>query len=101
MFDSLAVSPSDSAQDIFNQALTKITHGNGEALLQSVGVVKLGNNAYIIIDNNNNQKLDSQDIIFSLGNKDIHDITTHLHYQAPVITLAGNTAAPATELAMA
>ncbi|MBJ2103523.1 hypothetical protein [Serratia ureilytica] len=101
LFDSLAVSPIDSAQDIFNQALTKITHGNGEALLQSVGVVKLGNNAYIIIDNNNNQKLDSQDIIFSLGNKDIHDITTHLHYQAPVITLAGNTAAPATELAMA
>lgn len=100
LFDSLVVSPGDSAQDIFNQALTKITHGSGEALLQSVGVVKLGSSAYIIIDNNNNQKLDSQDIIFSLGNKDIHDITTHLHYQAPVITLAGNTVAPATELAM-
>lgn len=100
LFDSLTVSPGDSAQDIFNQALTKITHGNSDTLLQSVGAVKLGNNAYIIIDNNNNQKLDAQDIVFSLGNKDVYDITTHLHYQAPIITLAGSTPAPATELAM-
>ncbi|MCC4104354.1 hypothetical protein [Serratia ureilytica] len=89
LFDSLTVADDSTAQDIFAQALSKITHGGSENHLQSVGVVKLATNAYIIIDNNHNKQFDVEDIVFSLGNKDIDEIAANLHYRAPTLELAG------------
>ena len=76
-----------TAQEVFAQALAKIAPEG--SVLQDVGVVKFGTDAYIIIDNNHNQKLDPQDIIFSLGNKDVYDIAANLHYQAPTVVVNG------------
>ncbi|MDW5499363.1 hypothetical protein R6Y99_06095 [Pseudomonas lundensis] len=87
LFNSLSVDSGSTAQDIFAQALTKITP-TGD-VLQDVGVVKFGANAYIVIDNNHNQKLDEQDIIFSLGNKDVYDIAENIHYLAPTVVISG------------
>lgn len=89
LFDSLTVADDSTAQDIFAQALSKITHGGSENHLQSVGVVKLATNAYIIIDNNHNKQFDVEDIVFSLGDKDIYEIAASLHYRTPTLDLAG------------
>ncbi|CAI0966053.1 ABC-type protease/lipase transport system, ATPase and permease components [Serratia quinivorans] len=87
LFNSLSVDGESTAQDIFSQALAKIAPDG--SVLQDVGVVKFGTDAYIVIDNNHNQKLDAQDIIFSLGNKDVYDIAANLHYQAPNVVVNG------------
>lgn len=51
--------------------------------------MKFGTNAYVVIDNNHNQKLGEQDIIFSPGNKDTYDIAENFHYQAPTVVING------------
>ncbi|MFW7225075.1 MULTISPECIES: hypothetical protein [unclassified Serratia (in: enterobacteria)] len=100
LFDSLTVADDSTAQDIFAQALSKITHGGSENNLQSVGVFKLATNAYIIIDNNHNKQFDAEDIVFSLGDKDIYEIAENLHYRAPTIDLAGTSTPSVTELSL-
>lgn len=90
LFGSLSVGGNTQAHDVFAQALAKVTSGSSDGQLQEVGVIKLGANAYVIVDSNHNQKFDNQDIIFSLGNKDVYDIAANLHYQAPAITVNGN-----------
>ncbi|MGQ8774735.1 hypothetical protein ACUTQ5_09970 [Serratia sp. NA_112.1] len=56
----------------------------------NVGIMKFGTDAYIIIDNNHNQKMDAQDIIFSFSNKDIPDISDNPHDQTPIVVVNGS-----------
>lgn len=100
LFDSLTVADDSTVQDIFAQALSKITHGGSENNLQSVGVLKLATNAYIIIDNNHNKQFDAEDIVFSLGDTDIYEIAANLHYRAPTLELAGTPNPSVTELSL-
>lgn len=95
LFNSLNVDSESTAHDVFSQALSK-TSPDGD-VLHEVGVVKFGTNAYVVIDNNHNQQLDHQDIIFSLGNKDVYDIAANLHYQVPTLIINGDSQ-PSTEL---
>ncbi|QKO37745.1 hypothetical protein F0335_03830 [Serratia marcescens] len=77
------------AQSLFSAALSKATGGTSEHALAEVGAIKLGNSLYIIIDSNGNHGFDSQDIVFSLGNRDLQQTVADMHYNSPSITLNG------------
>ncbi|AGO56140.1 hypothetical protein SOD_c31730 [Serratia plymuthica 4Rx13] len=79
------------AQSLFTAALSKATGSASESSLAEVGAIKLGNSLYVIIDNNGNHSFDSQDIVFSLGNRDLSQTLSDLHYTAPQIELSGST----------
>ncbi|MGN7972038.1 DUF4214 domain-containing protein [Serratia sp. 22264] len=89
LFNSLTVESKDNGQDIFAKALDKITNGASKSSLAEVGAVKIGNNVYVVVDNNHNQQFDQDDSVFSLGDKDVYQIAGNVHYQAPSVTLNG------------
>lgn len=87
------------AQSLFSAALSKATGGASEHALAEVGAIKLGNALYIIIDNNGNHGFDNQDIVFSLGNRDLQQTVADMHYNSPSIALNGLAAAQLEALA--
>ncbi|MDW5501337.1 hypothetical protein R6Y99_16210 [Pseudomonas lundensis] len=78
------------AQSLFSAALSKATNGSSEHSLADAGAIKLGNSLYVIIDNNGNHSFDSGDLVFSLGNRDMSQTLSDVHYSAPQIELNGS-----------
>lgn len=76
--------------------------GGNTALVSKVGVVGVertgGTDSYIIIDNNNDHKLDGNDSVIYLKNTDHLNLLSTLHY-TPTVELAGISSAPVAEVA--
>ncbi|MGQ6291305.1 beta strand repeat-containing protein [Serratia sp. IR-2025] len=76
--------------------------GGNDALGSKVGVVGVersgGTDSYIIIDNNNDHKLDANDSVIYLKNTDHQNLIDTLHY-ASTVTLNGIAHAPVAEVA--
>ncbi|WP_454877797.1 DUF4214 domain-containing protein [Serratia inhibens] len=76
--------------------------GGDNALASKVGVVGVdrtgGTDSYIIIDNNNDHKLDGSDSVIYLENTDHLNLLNTLHY-SPTVQLAGISSAPIAEVA--
>ncbi|EPC4489096.1 hypothetical protein ACRZXV_003322 [Serratia liquefaciens] len=89
LFNSLDLSPTANAFDLFSKTLSVATHGASETSLSQVGVLKLDNNSFVIIDSNNNHSFDSNDIVFSLGNMTVSDTLKLAHYTPPKIEVSG------------
>ncbi|ANS42720.1 DUF4214 domain-containing protein [Serratia inhibens] len=83
------LSATDSAQELFSQALAKLTHGTSTNNLSEVGVVKLDKSVYVIVDQNHNQTFDANDYVFSIGNQDPYLAASALHYSSPAVTTNG------------
>lgn len=79
------------AQSLFTAALSKATSGASEHSLAEVGAIKLENSLYVIIDKNGNHTFDNDDIVFSLGNRDINQTVADVHYSATHIEVNGST----------
>lgn len=88
LFDSLNLSPTANAFDLFRETLATVTHGASEDRLSEVGVLKLDKNSFVIIDSNHNHTFDRDDIVFSLGNMSLSDTLRLAHYTPAKIELS-------------
>lgn len=90
LFNSLNLSPSANAFDLFSETLSTVTHGTSKDRLSEVGVLKLDKNSFVIIDSNHNHSFDREDIVFSLGNMSISDTLKLAHYTPPKIEISAS-----------
>ncbi|WP_182074600.1 MULTISPECIES: DUF4214 domain-containing protein [unclassified Serratia (in: enterobacteria)] len=79
----------NNAQALFSQVLAKMTNGASTHQLAEVGLLKLDNSVYVIVDKNHNQTFDADDVVFSIGNQDPYLAAVSLHYHAPAVTVNG------------
>ncbi|EMW1017053.1 hypothetical protein AAEK50_003978 [Serratia marcescens] len=92
LFNSLNLSPTATAFDLFRETLATATHGASEDRLSEVGVLKLDKNSFVIIDSNHNHTFDRDDIVFSLGNMSVSDTLKLAHYTPPKIEISASAA---------
>jgi hypothetical protein len=91
LFASLNLGSTANAFDLFSQSLSAATQGASQDHLSDVGILKLGQSSFIIIDNNANHSFDHDDIVFSLGNIAVNDALKLAHYTPPKIEISGAT----------